>query len=69
MSDDILAQILTRLTAIEAGQTDLRGEIAKSRTELMDRMDRLQNTGTQQSRDITALLELMANNQQGAHDL
>jgi hypothetical protein len=35
MSDDILTQILARLTAIEAGQADLR-------TGLMTRMDRLQ---------------------------
>jgi predicted nucleic acid-binding Zn-ribbon protein len=35
MSDDILVQILARLTAIEAGQTELRAA-------MMARMDRLQ---------------------------
>jgi hypothetical protein len=37
MSDTILAQILDRLTAIEAGQTELRGAV-------MARMDRLQTS-------------------------
>jgi hypothetical protein len=57
MSDAVLTQILARLMVIETGQ-------AKLRTEIMERMSRLQDTATQQSRDITALLELMAGNQQ-----
>jgi hypothetical protein len=42
MSDAILTQILTRLTAIETGQTELRTEVGELRTGMMGRMDRLQ---------------------------
>jgi hypothetical protein len=39
---------------------DVLAEIAKLRIDTMGRMDRLQDTATQQSRDIAALLDLMA---------
>jgi hypothetical protein len=48
MSDDILAQILARLTAIEAGQTELRAD-------LMGRMDRLQVSLDAIHEDLSAI--------------
>lgn len=38
------------------------------RTELMARMDRLQDTATQQGRDISALLDLMGGSQEAAKE-
>ena len=64
MSGDVLAQILAQLTTIEASQATIEAGQDKLRIELTERMSRLQDTATQQSRDITALLELMASNQQ-----
>jgi hypothetical protein len=48
MSDDILAQISARLTAIEAGQSELRAD-------LMDRMNRLQVSLEAIHEDLTAI--------------
>jgi hypothetical protein len=64
MSGDVLAQILAQLTTIEASQATVEAGQDKLRIELTERMSQLQDTATQQSRDITALLELMASNQQ-----
>ena len=47
MSDDILAQILARLTAIEAGQSGLRTDLMTAR------MDRLQASLDGISEDLT----------------
>jgi hypothetical protein len=44
MSDDILAQILARLTAIEAGQSGLRTDLIAAR------MDRLRHRWTASAR-------------------
>ncbi|HET6237328.1 MAG TPA: hypothetical protein VFE41_20565 [Acetobacteraceae bacterium] len=41
MSDDILTQILARLTAIEAGQTDLRAAMMGRMDPLQARIDQL----------------------------
>jgi hypothetical protein len=47
---------------------DVLTELRQMRTDLMARMDRQQDTASQQSRDIGAILELLGGQQQAASD-
>jgi hypothetical protein len=55
MSDDILAQILARLTGLERMEGLLLAEIVRSKGETMARMDRLQASLDGIREDLTVL--------------
>jgi hypothetical protein len=46
MNEDSTSRILATLERLEAGQANIRDDLIKTRADIMERIDRLQNTVT-----------------------
>ena len=53
MNEDSTSRILATLERLEAGQANIRDDLIKTRADIMERIDRLQNTVTSTRDDIT----------------